>query len=234
MAPFTKYKKRSWLRHGLYILFGLLALPYVVTMVYALVPPPMTAMMVWKTFEGNSIDYRWRPLADTSQNLVRSVVTAEDAKFCEHAGVDWEVFRTVARQALENEGGPSRGGSTITQQVAKNLFLWPSRSYVRKALELPLAMWIDLVWSKRRIVEIYINTAEWGPGIYGAEAAAQYHFGKSGKALTKAQAAQLAATLPNPTVRNAGKPGPKVRRQARTIRKRVNSTVPYLDCLKLG
>jgi monofunctional biosynthetic peptidoglycan transglycosylase len=233
MAPFIKNKKRSRLRYGLYILFGLLALPYLLTLVYTVVPPPVTTMMVWKTFEGNAIDYRWRPLADTSQNLVRSVVTAEDARICEHAGVDWEVFQIVAREALENEGGPSRGGSTITQQVAKNLFLWPSRSYVRKALELPLALWIDLVWSKRRIVEVYINTAEWAPGVYGAEAAAQYHFRKSGKALTKAHAAQLAAALPNPTVRNAGKPGPKVRKQARTIRKRVNSTVPYLDCLKL-
>ncbi len=233
MAPFTKYRKRSWLRYLMYLALGLLALPYIMTPVFAVVPPPVTAMMVWKALEGNSIDYRWRPLADTSQNLVRSVVTAEDARICEHAGVDWEVFQTVAMEALESEDGPSRGGSTITQQVAKNLFLWPSRSYVRKALELPLAMWIDLVWSKRRIVEIYINTAEWAPGIYGAEAAARHHFGKSGKALTKAQAAQLAATLPNPAVRNAGRPGPKVRRQARTIRNRVNATVPFLECLKL-
>lgn len=233
MAPFIKYKKRSRLRYGLYMLFGLLALPYLLTLVYAVVPPPITTMMVWKTFDRNHIDYRWRPLADTSQNLVRSVVTAEDARICEHNGVDWEIFQIVVMEALENEGGPKRGGSTITQQVAKNLFLWPSRSYVRKALELPLALWIDLVWSKRRIVEVYINIAEWAPGVYGAEAAAQHHFRKSGKALTKAQAAQLAAALPNPAVRNAGRPGPKVRKQARTIRKRVNSTVRYLDCLKL-
>ena len=233
MAPFIKYEKRSRLRYALYVLFGLLALPYLLTLVYTVVPPPVTTMMLWKRFEGNAIDYRWRPLADTSQNLVRSVVTAEDARICEHAGIDWVVFRTVAMEALENEDGPSRGGSTITQQVAKNLFLWPSRSYVRKALELPLALWIDFIWSKRRIVEVYINTAEWAPGVYGAEAAAQYHFRKSGKALTKGQAAQLAAALPNPAVRNAGKPGPKVRKQARTIRRRVTSTMPYLHCLRL-
>lgn len=234
MAPFIKYKKPSRLRYGLYVLFGLLALPYLLTLAYTVVPPPVTTMMLWKSFEGNAIDYRWRPLAETSQNLVRSVVTAEDARMCEHAGVDWAVFQTVAREALENQDGPSRGGSTITQQVAKNLFLWPSRSYIRKGLELPLALWIDLVWSKRRVVEVYINTAEWAPGVYGAEAAARHHFNKSGRSLTKTQAAQLAAALPNPAVRNAGKPGPKVRAKARVIRKRVNSTVKYLDCLELG
>jgi len=233
MALFRKLQKPSGLRYGLYLLLGLLVLPYFLTLVYLVVPPPVTTMMLWKAVEGNAIDYRWLPLAKTSHNLVRSVVTAEDARICEHAGVDWETFQAVAREALDNEGGASRGGSTITQQVAKNLFLWPSRSYIRKALELPLAMWIDLIWSKRRVVEVYINTAEWAPGIYGAEAAAQHHFKTSGKVLTKTQAARLAAALPNPAVRNAGKPGPKVRAKARTIRKRVNSTVPYLDCLKL-
>lgn len=233
MAPFRKLRKPSGLRYGLYLVLGLLALPYFLTLVYLVVPPPVTTMMLWRAVEGNAIDYRWRPLAQTSQNLVRSVVTAEDARICEHAGVDWATFQAVAREALENQAGASRGGSTITQQVAKNLFLWPSRSYIRKALELPLALWIDLVWSKRRVVEVYVNTAEWAPGIYGAEAAAQHHFKTSGEVLTKTQAARLAAALPNPAVRNAGKPGPKVRAKARTIRKRVNSTVPYLDCLKL-
>ena len=233
MALIRKLRTRSRLRYGFYLLLGLFVLPYFLTVVYAVVPPPVTTLMLWKAVEGNGIDYRWRPLNQTSQNLVRSVVTAEDARICEHAGVDWEVFQAVAREALESEAGPTRGGSTITQQVAKNLFLWPSRSYVRKALELPLAMWIDLVWSKRRVVEVYVNTAEWAPGVYGAEAAAQHHFRKSGKALTKTQAARLAAALPNPAVRNAGKPGPKVRAKANTIRKRVNSTIRFLDCLNL-
>jgi len=221
------------LRYGLYGISALLLLPYLLTLVYAVVPPPVSTMMIWKKLEGNPIDYQWRPLSDTSQNLVRSVVTAEDTRICEHNGVDWNVLTDVVKEAVNNEGGARRGGSTITQQVAKNLFLWPSRSYIRKALELPLALWIDLVWSKRRIVEVYINIAEWAPGIYGAEAAAQHHFNKSGKSMTKAQAAQLAAALPNPVVRDAGKPGPQVRAKARTIRKRVNSTLPYLECLGL-
>ncbi len=233
MAITRKTNGMRMLRYGLYGISALLLLPYLLTLVYAVVPPPVSTMMIWKKLEGNSIDYQWRSLSDTSQNLVRSVVTAEDARICEHNGVDWDVLSDVVKEAVNNQGGARRGGSTITQQVAKNLFLWPSRSYIRKALELPLALWIDLVWSKRRIVEVYINIAEWAPGIYGAEAAAQHHFNKSGKSMTKAQAAQLAAALPNPAVRDAGKPGPQVRAKARTIRKRVNATLPYLECLDL-
>jgi monofunctional biosynthetic peptidoglycan transglycosylase len=225
--------RNRWLKRFLVLMAGVLALPYLLTLVYAVVPPPVSATMLWKKLEGQQIDYRWRPLSDTSQNLVRSVVTAEDAGICRHNGVEWAVLGEVITEAMEREGGPTRGGSTITQQVAKNLFLWPSRSYVRKGLEIPLALWIDLVWTKRRIVEVYVNTAEWAPGVYGAEAAAQHHFKKSAKALTRSQAASLAASLPNPVVRNAGRPGPKTRATARTIRRRVNSTVPYLDCLKL-
>jgi monofunctional biosynthetic peptidoglycan transglycosylase len=234
MAISRKTSGKRALRYVLYGILALLVLPYLLTLVYAFVPPPVSAMMIWKKLAGNEIDYRWRPLSETSQNLVRSVVTAEDARICEHNGVDWEALSDVVNEAINNDGGPTRGGSTITQQVAKNLFLWPSRSYVRKGLELPLALWIDLVWSKRRIVEVYVNTAEWAPGVYGVEAAAQHHFKKSGKSMSKTQAAQLAAALPNPAMRDAGKPGPKVRAKARTIRKRVNSTLPYLDCLKLG
>ena len=114
MAAFIKYRKRSWLRYALYTLLGLLALPYLLTLVYAVVPPPVTTMMLWKRLDGNAIDYRWRPLADTSQNLVRSVVTAEDARFCEHGGVDWETLKALATEVLEKDEGPSRGGSTIT------------------------------------------------------------------------------------------------------------------------
>lgn len=225
--------RTRWVRIILGAAAAFVLLPYLLTLIYAVVPPPLTAMMLWKKAGGNSIDYRWRPLSETSQNLVRSVVTAEDAGICRHNGVEWAVLREVVRQQVESDGGATRGGSTITQQVAKNLFLWPSRSFVRKGLELPLALWIDLVWSKRRIVEVYVNIAEWAPGVYGAEAAAQHHFGKSAKSLTRDQAARLAAALPNPAVRDAGQPGPKTRAKARTIRRRVNSTLPYLDCLGL-
>jgi monofunctional biosynthetic peptidoglycan transglycosylase len=234
MGRVRNLMRNRWLRRVLAAVAVVVLLPYLLTLVYAVVPPPVSATMLWKKLDGQGIDYRWRPLADTSQNLVRSVVTAEDAGICRHNGVEWGVLGEVISEAMQREGGPTRGGSTITQQVAKNLFLWPSRSYVRKALEIPLALWIDLVWTKRRIVEVYVNTAEWAPGVYGAEAAAQHHFNKSAKALTRSQAARLAAALPNPVVRNAGRPGPQTRAKARTIRRRVNSTVPYLDCLRLG
>jgi monofunctional biosynthetic peptidoglycan transglycosylase len=234
MGRVRNLMRNRWLRRVLAAVAVVVLLPYLLTLVYAVVPPPVSATMLWKKLDGQRIDYRWRPLADTSQNLVRSVVTAEDAGICRHNGVEWGVLGEVISEAMQREGGPTRGGSTITQQVAKNLFLWPSRSYVRKALEIPLALWIDLVWTKRRIVEVYVNIAEWAPGVYGAEAAAQHHFNKSAKALTRSQAARLAAALPNPVVRNAGRPGPQTRAKARTIRRRVNSTVPYLDCLRLG
>jgi monofunctional biosynthetic peptidoglycan transglycosylase len=167
MGRVRNLMRNRWLRRVLAAVAVVVLLPYLLTLVYAVVPPPVSATMLWKKLDGQGIDYRWRPLADTSQNLVRSVVTAEDAGICRHNGVEWGVLGEVISEAMQREGGPTRGGSTITQQVAKNLFLWPSRSYVRKALEIPLALWIDLVWTKRRIVEVYVNTAEWAPGVYG-------------------------------------------------------------------
>ena len=135
---------------------------------------------------------------------------AEDAKFCSHHGIDWDALQDAIDDAAE-DGEAKRGGSTITQQVTKNLFFWPGRSFVRKALELPLAMWIDLVLPKQRILEIYI--AEFGPtGQFGVEAGAQYAFGRSAAALSPREAALLAAVLPNPVRRSARNPGPGVRR----------------------
>jgi monofunctional glycosyltransferase len=143
------------------------------------------------------------------------VVASEDAKFCSHHGIDWDALREVVDDA--GDGEVTRGGSTITQQVAKNLFLWPGRSIVRKALELPLALWIDAVLSKPRILEIYLNIAELGPsGQFGAEAGSAYAFGRSAASLSPREAALLAAILPNPHTRSARNPGPGVRRLAGT------------------
>jgi monofunctional biosynthetic peptidoglycan transglycosylase len=142
-----------------------------------------------------------------------AVIIAEDGRFCSHAGVDFTELRTALAETKDLDD--MRGFSTITQQVAKNLFLWPGRSYLRKALEFPLALWIDLVLSKRRILEIYLNIAEWGPtGQFGVEAGSRYAFGKSARSLTRYQAALLAAVLPNPHDRNAHRPGPGLRRLA--------------------
>jgi len=179
------------------------------------------------------MDYRWMPIESISPELVKAVTAAEDAGICQHSGVEWNVLREVVQEALDDEGEPARGGSTIPMQTAKNLFLWPSRSYIRKGLELPLATWIDLAWPKRRVVEVYLNVAEWGPGVYGAEAAAQLHFKKPAAKLTRREASLLAASLPNPLKRNAAKPGKGLSRYANRIAARIPSTEPHLGCLGL-
>jgi monofunctional biosynthetic peptidoglycan transglycosylase len=169
------------------------------------------------------------PIHQMSPELPKAVLAAEDARFCLHGAIDWG----AVTDALDDESGPRRGASTITMQTAKNLFLWSKRSYVRKALEVPLAIWIEFLWPKQRILEVYLNIAEWGPGVYGAEAAARHHFNKSAAALTAREAALLAAVLPNPIKRVAAKPTPGVRRYAKRIQARVEGTVPFLECLQL-
>ena len=216
-----------WLRRVLHWLCVLAAVPVVLSVIYMVLPPPVSSVMLWKAWRG--IDYRWVPIEQISPALPKAVLAAEDARFCLHGAIDWEAMS----DALDDEGGPRRGASTITMQTAKNLFLWPGRSYIRKALEAPLAIWIDFLWPKQRILEVYLNIAEWGPGIYGAEAAARHHFKKSAADLTAREAANLAAVLPNPIKRIAGKPSPGVRRYAARIAARVPGTVPFLECLHL-
>jgi monofunctional biosynthetic peptidoglycan transglycosylase len=165
--------------------------------------------------EGAPVTRQWIDLTAMSPYLPRSVVAAEDARFCSHRGIDWGALREVMDDA--EDGEIARGGSTITQQVAKNLFLWQGRSFIRKGLEMPLALWIDLVLPKPRILEIYLNVAELGPsGQFGAEAGAMYAFGHSAANLSPREAALLAAILPNPVKRSARNPGPGVRRLSAT------------------
>ncbi|MGI9464224.1 MAG: monofunctional biosynthetic peptidoglycan transglycosylase, partial [Aestuariivirgaceae bacterium] len=192
--------------------------------------PPASALMVMRFINGAETDYRWRSADQISNNLVHAVVVSEDARICEHDGVDWDVLKGLV--AIDEEGQPVRGGSTIAMQTAKNLFLWPDRSYVRKGLEIPISLWIDYTWPKRRIVEIYLNIAEWGPGIYGAEAASRRFFKKPAARLSAQQAALLAAALPNPMIYTAGKPGPKLRRRAKRVRTRMRGAGPYVKCLE--
>ena len=152
----------------LLILLAVLLLPYLVTPFYR-TGHPVSTLMAWRWLKGAPVSRQWIDFKAISPYLPRSVVGSEDAKFCSHRGVDWDALQDAIDDA--EDGEPSRGGSTITQQVAKNLFLWPGRSVVRKGLELPLAMWIDLVLPKQRILEIYLNIAELGPsGQFGAEA----------------------------------------------------------------
>jgi monofunctional glycosyltransferase len=199
-------------RNLLLIVLLVLLLPYLLAPLYR-AGHPVSTLMAWRWVTGAPVSRQWVDLTAMSPALPRSVVASEDAKFCSHRGIDWDALRDVIDDA--EDGEVARGGSTITQQVAKNLFLWQGRSLVRKALEFPLALWIDLVLPKRRILEIYLNIAELGPsGQFGAQAGSAYAFGRPASSLTPREAALLAAILPNPVARNARNPGPGVRRLA--------------------
>jgi monofunctional biosynthetic peptidoglycan transglycosylase len=199
-------------RNLLLILLVVLALPYLVAPLYR-VGHPVSTLMAWRYLRGQPVSRQWIDFAAISPALPRSVVASEDAKFCGHHGIDWGALRDAIDDA--EDGEVTRGGSTITQQVAKNLFLWQGRSVVRKALEFPLALWIDLVLPKQRILEIYLNIAELGPsGQFGAQAGSAFAFGHPASSLSPREAALLAAILPNPHVRSARLPGAGVRRLA--------------------
>lgn len=212
-AETPKPKRRR--RPLLTLLVVLCLLPFIGVALHRFVPPPPTLLMWQQAIKGQGMDYRWRSLNDISPNLIYSAIAAEDARFCSHRGFDMAAIR----QALEaNErGGRVRGGSTISQQTAKNVFLWPGRDWVRKGLEAGYTVLIETGWSKRRILEVYLNVAEFAPGVYGAEAGARHWFGKSARDLTPREAARMAAILPSPRRYNAGQPGPYVRRRASRV-----------------
>lgn len=200
------------LRAVIFAVLVLLAAPYAITPFYAVVEPVSTVML-WRSVSGARMQRQYVPLSRIAPALPLAVIVAEDGRFCSHHGVDFAEIRDALADADDLDD--LRGGSTITQQVAKNLFLWPGRSWLRKALEFPLALWIDLALSKRRILEIYLNIAEWGPnGEFGAEAGSRYAFGKPARELSHYQAALMAAALPNPVTRNTHTPGPGLRRLA--------------------
>ncbi len=208
----------------LLLLVALVALaPYVIAPFYR-AGHPVSTLMAWRSLRGAPMQREWIDLAAMSPSLPRAVVAAEDAHFCKHHGIDWGALREAIDDAQE-DGTAFRGASTITQQVAKNLFLWQGRDFVRKALEFPLALWIDLVLPKARILEIYLNIAELGPqGQFGVEAASAYAFGKSAANLSPREAALLASILPNPVKRSARTPGPGVRRLAGTYVARAQAS----------
>jgi monofunctional glycosyltransferase len=209
-------------RNLLLILLAVLLLPYLLAPLYR-AGHPVSTLMAWRWLTGAPVSRQWIDFSAISPALPRSVVSSEDAKFCSHHGIDWDALHEVIDDA--EEGEVARGGSTITQQVAKNLFLWPGRSVVRKALEFPLALWIDLVLPKQRILEIYLNIAELGPsGQFGAQAGSIYAFGRPASSLSPREAALLAAILPNPVRRSARNPGPGVRRLAGTYMARALSS----------
>ena len=218
---------RIWLKRLSIAAAVVVVLPFVLTPLYLFVRPISTLMIGdLVTLQGYS--RQWVDIEDIAPSMQQAVVMSEDGQFCFHDGVDWEQLRSV----LSRNGGPNRGASTITMQTVKNVFLWPSRSYIRKGLEIPLALYADLVWSKRRTLEIYLNIAELGPNVYGVEAAAQYYYKKPASKLSRREAALIAAALPNPAIRNPLKPSRAQKTLARIIERRINQSGAYVECLK--
>ncbi|HME30540.1 MAG TPA: monofunctional biosynthetic peptidoglycan transglycosylase [Pseudolabrys sp.] len=218
------------LRGAVLALLVLVLLPYLITPLYSVIDP-ISTMMLSRQLSGARVERHFVPIARISPALPLAVIIAEDGRFCRHHGIDLTEIREAIAEADDID--EMRGGSTITQQVAKNLFLWQGRSYVRKALEFPLALWIDLILPKRRILEIYLNIAEWGPnGEFGAEAGAQRAFGKSAQDLSRYEAALLAAALPNPANRNTRQPASGLRRLAGLYVARAARSPAAAACLR--
>jgi monofunctional biosynthetic peptidoglycan transglycosylase len=207
-----------------------LLLPYLLAPLYRFVNPVST-LMLWRWATGARVERTFVPIERMAPALPITVIAAEDGRFCSHHGIDWREL--TERLDDIDDISKAKGVSTITQQTAKNLFLWPGRSFVRKGLEFPLALWIDLVLPKRRVLEIYLNIAEWGPnGQFGAEAGSRYAFNRSARALSAREAALLAAILPNPRRRSAKQPGPAVRRLAALYEVRGAAQAALAACAK--
>ena len=219
--------KRIW-RWTYIIVPIVIVIPLFLSVVYKVVPAVST-LMIYRFVTNQSVEREWLSYSDTSTNLKRAVIVAEDSRFCDHFGVDWEEL--WGQISVLESGKSPRGASTISMQLAKNIFLWHGRSYIRKAFEIPLSMWMDLVLGKQRSLEIYLNNVEWGVGVFGAEAAAQHYFNKSAKSLSMRQAALLAVTLPNPRARDPSKPSSFMLNQSGKIMHRVSRAAPNFTCL---
>lgn len=216
LYPRPRQRRFSFRRLAIGLVFAVVAIPLGLVLSFRYVPPPVTPLML---ASGGPIAQVWTPLERISPDLARAVIASEDTKFCSHKGFD---FGAIG-EALEESraGGRQRGASTISQQTAKNLFLLPDRSWLRKGIEAYVTVMLEALWPKRRILETYLNIAEWGDGLFGAEAAARANFHKSANALTPDEAARLAAILPSPKRYSAEPPGPYVARQAKIILTRM-------------
>jgi monofunctional glycosyltransferase len=208
------------------VLAVLIVIVVALVVAYRWINPPLSTLMLGQSIAGTAIERTWVPLDRVSPHLIRAVVLSEDGRFCTHGGIDW--------RALQDAIAHDRGGSTITMQVVKNLFLWPSRSYVRKVMEMALAYLVEGLWPKRRILEIYLNIAEWGDGVFGVEAAAQTHFAKSAARLTAEEAALLAVALPSPLERSPGLPSAGTNRLAGRLLLRMATSRVDLACVRAG
>jgi monofunctional biosynthetic peptidoglycan transglycosylase len=216
-APRGKLRWGRILRNIVVTLLAVLVVgPILAVLVYRFASPPITILMLERMAQGQGIDHRWVPISQMSPALPRAAIAAEDSGFCEHHGFD---FGAIQKAMQHDDKNPNRirGGSTISQQTAKNVFLWPDRSWVRKGAEAYFTVLIEAIWGKQRIMEVYLNTVEMGPGLYGVEAAAQHYFHVSAKNLNPVQAARLIAILPSPLKWQVIDPGSYVRRRDRKI-----------------
>jgi monofunctional biosynthetic peptidoglycan transglycosylase len=213
------------------VLLGFVIISFVSTLIFRFVPIPFTPLMIIRYFEmeDGKIDKDWKSLDEIGKNMPLAVVTAEDQKFAEHFGFDLEAIEKAVKYNEKHKGKKVKGASTISQQTAKNVFLWPGRSWIRKGLEVYFTFVIEICWSKERIIEVYLNVIEMGPGVYGAEAAAQYYFNKSASDLTKKEAATIAAILPNPIRWSASHPTPYIIKKRNWIVRHMK----YMDLKEL-
>jgi monofunctional biosynthetic peptidoglycan transglycosylase len=213
------------------LLLGLIAFSLVWVAAYRLIDPPATFLTIRDRLNGVEVKQDWVTLAQMSRHIPRAVIAAEDSRFCTHNGFDVEAIEKAMER--NRKGKKLRGGSTISQQTAKNAFLWPGRTWVRKGLEAWFTVLVEFIWGKPRIMEVYLNVAEFGRGVFGVEAASRHYFDKSAKSLTRAEAARLAAILPQPIKRDAASPGRYTRRYANRIagRTRVVANEGLDSCL---
>ncbi|MEZ4702276.1 MAG: monofunctional biosynthetic peptidoglycan transglycosylase [Rhodothermales bacterium] len=198
-------------------------------LLYRFVDPPFTFLMIRDTLRGKTVDSRDLRIRTVNRALPLAVVTAEDQRFCLHNGFDWEAIEKA--RDFNERSDRVRGASTISMQTAKNAFLWPGRTWVRKGVEAYFTVLIELFWPKWRIMEVYLNIAEWGDGLFGAEAAAQHYFGKSAAQLSRYEAALLAAALPSPLTSNPGRPSGYLGRRASGIVAQMDDVEAFAACL---
>ena len=219
--PVAAKRPLPWLRWIGYSIAGFFAFSILSVAIHRFVPVPVTILMIERLAEGNGLDHRWVPADQISDNLKAAVIASEDEKFCTHNGFDIEAIHKA--EAYNATHKKKRGASTISQQTAKNVFLWPSRSWVRKGFEVYYTFLIEHMWPKDRIMEVYLNSVEWAPGVYGAEAASQHWFHHSAATLSKPEAAKLAAILPNPLKWKAAGSGKYVTHRSGTIQARARA-----------
>lgn len=230
--PKTKNRHWAW-----WAVLGLLVLPFALAVAYIWVPVPATPLMLWRWVNGVGVDKNtwfwerdWVAINKLPLIIPQAVVASEDNNFCRHGGVDWQAVQQVYEEWQAGEG--LRGASTVSMQVARNVFLWPNQDPLRKALEVPFTYLIEHLWGKRRIMEVYLNIAEWGPGVYGIEAAAKHHYGKPARKLNRQEIFRLVSILPSPLRWNPKANSRWGRARAASLGRRVAQLEGSFECLK--